>query len=327
MAFTGPGRLNSIPAPNAFSFPSGHATMAAITFGVLAVLASHAMNRWSRSLVYATCGLIVITIAYSRVYLGVHWLSDVMGGVMFGGVMVAAFGVAIEAIPPRRIMPLGLLGATFIAFVVAGGLNISNNFDKAEKFYAAPEQSYSITPAEWETAAWQQLPERRIDLAGKPEEPFIMQWAGSLEDLQKILESRSWVYSPKWTWRDSIPYLDPNAVLGGVAPRPALHLGLKAKLTMTLALNGETNRRLVMRAYKTNANLKSAQSERRSSSSASPRKACARACGPMSFQPSWRQMPQQVAEFENDMALPSNTRTVTEQRPGDGGQVQLITLP
>ena len=46
--------------------------------------------------------------------------------------------------------------------------------------------------------------------------------------------------------------------LADVAPRPALHEGLKAKLTMILALNGETNRRLVMRAYKTNAILKSA---------------------------------------------------------------------
>jgi hypothetical protein len=153
-----------------------------------------------------------------------------------------------------------------------------------------------------------------------------MQWAGSLEDLQKILESRSWVYSPKWTWRDSIPYLDPNAVLGGVAPRPALHLGLKAKLTMTLALNGETNRRLVMRAYKTNANLKSTigtpiflisltQESLRKSLQAYvvPTLVAATA--------------EQVTQFEKDMALPPNTRTVIEQRPGDGGQVQLITLP
>ena len=253
-----PRPLELYTGAKSFSFPSGHATMAAITFGVLAVLASHAMNRWSRSLVYAICGLFVITIAYSRIYLGFHWLSDVLGGVVFGGIMVAAFGVAIEAIPPRRIMPLGLLGATFIAFVVAGSLNISNNFDKAEKFYAAPQQSYSMTPAEWESTAWLDLPARRIDLAGRPEEQFIMQWAGSLEGLQKTLESRGWVNSPKWTWRDSIAYLDPNAVLGSVAPRPALHEGLKAKLTMILALNGETNRRLVMRAYKTNANLKSA---------------------------------------------------------------------
>ena len=55
-----------------------------ILFGVLAVLASHAMNRWSRSLVYATCGLIVITIAYSRIYLGVHWPTDVLAGWALG---------------------------------------------------------------------------------------------------------------------------------------------------------------------------------------------------------------------------------------------------
>ena len=322
-----PRPLEHYSGSEIFSFPSGHATMAAITFGILAVLASHAMNRWSRSLVYAICGLIVITIAYSRVYLGVHWLSDVLGGVMFGGVMVAAFGVAIEAIPPRRIMPLGLLGATFIAFVAAGAINVSNNFDRAEKFYAAPEQSYSITPAEWETAAWQQLPVRRIDLAGKPEEQFIMQWAGSLESLQKVLDSRNWVFSPKWTWRDSIPYLDPNAVLGGVAPRPALHEGLKAKLTMTLALNGETNRRLVVRAYKTNATLKSTNTGTPifliSLTQESLRKSLRAYVVPTLV----AARPAQVTEFERDMGLPLNTRVVTEQRFGDGSEVRLITLP
>jgi hypothetical protein len=246
---------------------------------------------------------------------------------MFGGVMVAAFGVAIEAIPPRRIMPLGLLGATFIAFVAAGAINVSNNFDRAEKFYAAPEQSYSITPAEWETAAWQQLPVRRIDLAGKPEEQFIMQWAGSLESLQKVLESRNWVFSPKWTWRDSIPYLDPNAVLGGVAPRPALHEGLKAKLTMTLALNGEANRRLVVRAYKTNATLKSTNTGTPifliSLTQESLRKSLRAYVVPTLV----AARPAQVTEFERDMGLPLNTRMVTEQRLGDGGEVRLITLP
>jgi hypothetical protein len=241
--------------------------------------------------------------------------------------MVAAFGVAIEAIPPRRIRPLGLLGATFIAFVAAGALNISNNFYKAEKFYAAPEQSYSMVPAEWESTAWLELPARRIDLAGKPEEQFIMQWAGSLDGLQKVLVSRGWVYSPKWTWRDSISYLDPNAVLGSVAPRPALHLGLKAKLTMTLALNGETNRRLVMRAYKTNANLKSANAGTPiflvSLTQESLRKSLQAYVVPTLV----AAKAEQVAEFVMDMALPSNTRAVTEQRPGDGGQVRLITLP
>ena len=322
-----PRPLELYTGAESFSFPSGHATMAAITFGVLAVLASHAMNRWSRSLVYAICGLIVITIAYSRLYLGVHWLSDILGGVVFGGIMVAAFGVAIEAIPPRRIMPLGLLGATFVAFVVAGALNISNNFARAEKFYAAPELSYSMVAAEWESAAWLDLPARRIDLAGRPEEQFVMQWAGSLEALQKILEGRGWVYSPKWTWRDSIAYLDPNAVLESVAPRPALHEGLKARLTMIHVLNGETNRRLVMRAYKTHANIKSANAATPifliSLTQESLRKSLRAYVVPTLV----AAKAEQVATFEKDMALPANTRSVTGQRPGGGGEVRLITLP
>ena len=97
--------------PELFSFPSGHATMAAVIFGVLAVLVSHSMGRWGRALVYGVCASAVVSIGYSRVYLGAHWLSDVFAGLLFGTVIAAAFGVAVEAIPPRRIKPLGLFGA------------------------------------------------------------------------------------------------------------------------------------------------------------------------------------------------------------------------
>lgn len=321
-----PRPLEAYVGSEVFSFPSGHATMAAITFGILAVLASHAMNRWSRSLVYATCGVIVITIAYSRLYLGVHWLSDVLGGLMFGGVMVAAFGVAIEAIPPRRILPLGLLGATFIAFVAAGAVHISANYEAAEKLYAAPEQNYSVTQMEWETGVWQRLPVRRIDLAGKPEEPFIMQWAGSLEELRRLMEARNWVYSPKWTWHEIISNLNLNAQLADVAPRPALHAGLKAKLTMVLAQKGESNRRLVLRAYKTNAILKGNAATPIfliSLTQESLRKSLRAYVIPTLLAAD----PAQVAEFENAMQLPPNARVVIGQRPDTGGEVRLVTLP
>ena len=321
-----PRPLESYAGSEVFSFPSGHATMAAITFGILAVLASHAMNRWSRSLVYATCGLIVITIAYSRLYLGVHWLSDVLGGVMFGGVMVAAFGVAIEAIPPRRIMPLGLLCATFIVFVTVGALHISSSYEQAEKIYAAPEQDYSVSQADWETNVWQRLPVRRIDLAGKPEEPFIIQWAGSLEELRRILEMRHWVFSPKWTWHEILPYLNPNAQLADVAPRPALHAGLKAKLTMALPLEGQVNRRLVLRAYKTNAILQSNAGTPVfliSLTQESLRKSLRAYVIPTLMAAT----AMQVADFERDMTLPPAARLATEQRPDNGGEVRLITLP
>lgn len=234
-----------------FSFPSGHATMAAVIFGILAVLVSHSMGRWGRALVYSICGSVVVAIAYSRVYLGAHWLSDVLAGLLFGTVIVAAFGMAIEAIPPRRIRPLGLLGAAFIAFFGAGILHVSNGFVKAEETYAPPQRQLLVPLTDWVATDWKRLPQRRIDLAGKPEEFFVAQYAGELEPLSASLQAAGWTATPKWTWRESLPYLNPQSTLADLPPRPALHEGLKAKLTMVRAAASPVEQREVLRVYKT----------------------------------------------------------------------------
>ena len=234
-----------------FSFPSGHATMAAVIFGILAVLVSHSMGRWGRAVVYATCAILVVAIAYSRVYLGAHWLSDVLAGLTFGVVMMAAFGVAIEAIPPRRIKPLGLFAMALTTFVAAGAFHVATGFSKASDMYAMPEQQILVPVAQWVEKDWEKLPARRIDLAGKSEETFIAQFAGNLEILESQLQANGWNTSPVWTWRQSLPYLNPNAMLTDLAPRPALHEGLKAKLTLTRVAPGESDGREVIRIYKT----------------------------------------------------------------------------
>ena len=90
-----------------------------------------------------------------------------------------------------------------------------------------------------------------IDLAGKPEEVFLAQYAGTLEPLSQELQQAGWALSPSWTWRESLPYLNPNATLTELPPRPALHEGLKAKLTMVRTPADAPEQREVLRAYKT----------------------------------------------------------------------------
>ena len=234
-----------------FSFPSGHATMAAVIFGILAVLVSHSMGRWGRALVYSTCGTIITAIAYSRIYLGAHWLSDVLAGLLFGTVIVASFGVAIEAIPPRRIKPLGLFGASFIVFLIAGAAHVAKDYDVAETMYAMPSRQVLVPVAEWLARDWQRLPARRIDLAGRAEETFVAQYAGSLESLSALLQNAGWIETPKWTWRQSLPYLNPSSTLEELSPRPALHEGLKARLTLIRPVAAPASQREVLRVYKT----------------------------------------------------------------------------
>ena len=70
---------------SSFSFPSGHALLAVIMGGVLVYL----VGRWVRPLaprraIQAALVLTVVAIGASRVYLGVHWPSDVIGSYLFG---------------------------------------------------------------------------------------------------------------------------------------------------------------------------------------------------------------------------------------------------
>jgi len=67
------------------SFPSGHSTMSTAAFLTLAMLvASLEMKRRSKALAYTLAALVVVGVGFSRVYLGVHWPSDVLAGWCLG---------------------------------------------------------------------------------------------------------------------------------------------------------------------------------------------------------------------------------------------------
>lgn len=236
------------------TFPSGHVLMSGLALGILAVLASHAMGRWSKAVVAAICGCVVAAIAFSRVYLGADWLSDVLGGALLAAILVAVFGMVIEAIPSRRIRPLGLMGFATIAGLVAGVIHIESEHDRQLAAYALPDRFQTYDEATWKGGTWKTFSPQRVDLAGQPEEAFAAQWIGDLDILAADLESRGWKKSPEWSWKDSIAYTDSHAVLPNLPPRPLLHQGLRAKLTMTKA-NADGTVRQVLRAFRSQAEV------------------------------------------------------------------------
>lgn len=67
-----------------YAFPSGHSAQAAAAYGVLAVLVSVRVGRSVRPLVWLAAGSVVLLIGFSRMYLGVHWLTDVLAGYALG---------------------------------------------------------------------------------------------------------------------------------------------------------------------------------------------------------------------------------------------------
>ena len=77
------------PIPHTMGFPSGHAAFALLLGGVLIYLIGQRVeNRRLRLGLYAGLGLSILLVGLSRVYLGVHWPSDVLGGYLYGAAVL-----------------------------------------------------------------------------------------------------------------------------------------------------------------------------------------------------------------------------------------------
>ena len=85
---TRPDLFEEIVAPQSASFPSGHAMGAAVVYGMTAYALAHVYPA-RRHLVRVAMGLLVVLIGTSRLYLGVHWFSDVIAGFLAGGLLLA----------------------------------------------------------------------------------------------------------------------------------------------------------------------------------------------------------------------------------------------
>jgi membrane protein DedA with SNARE-associated domain/membrane-associated phospholipid phosphatase len=91
-----------------WSFPSGHAMGSLVAYGMLAYLLSREMHgRRQRLAVIACATLLILLIGLSRMYLGVHYFSDVIGGYAAGAVWLAACVSGLEVVrrKPRNLGP------------------------------------------------------------------------------------------------------------------------------------------------------------------------------------------------------------------------------
>jgi len=76
--------LNALITESSFSMPSGHATMAIVFFGLIIYLFTTKKNKLI-PLISAT--LITLLIGFTRIYLRVHWLTDVLAGFILGKIV------------------------------------------------------------------------------------------------------------------------------------------------------------------------------------------------------------------------------------------------
>jgi undecaprenyl-diphosphatase len=122
LAFHRPRPELAVYAEHSFSFPSGHATIAVAFYGFVGYLLMRFVQSWNRKVnIFFTTILIIIAIGFSRVYLGVHYISDIWCGYLVGAMwLIIAISFSERLIHKRRsdqsIPPVG--GARPISLVL-----------------------------------------------------------------------------------------------------------------------------------------------------------------------------------------------------------------
>jgi membrane-associated phospholipid phosphatase len=86
--------FNEVAATLGPSFPSGHSAGAAAFWGAVALLLVRGRTPHQRAIIFGVAAGIAAGVACSRVMLGVHWLSDVVAGVLFGWAWFCACSIA-----------------------------------------------------------------------------------------------------------------------------------------------------------------------------------------------------------------------------------------
>ncbi|MEO8247313.1 MAG: phosphatase PAP2 family protein [Chloroflexota bacterium] len=97
-----PDVLTPIVVEPGYSFPSGHSLSAMVAYGVIAVLVARSgLPRWARAVIIGLLAGLVAMVGLSRVYLGAHYPTDVIGGWLIGFAWVTLFAAASVGVDAR----------------------------------------------------------------------------------------------------------------------------------------------------------------------------------------------------------------------------------
>jgi len=210
-----PPLINSLVFENSFSFPSGHSFVAFSFYGLLAYFLIRATKRKTAKIAATLCAVLLIgTIGLSRIYLGVHWPSDVLASFAAGAAWLSAFITALEirrkfhprlhSLPFMRKYNVLLLG--FLLCYIWGFFVWYYFYNHPLKPQIITSQSQiMISPDDVGNDLFAFLPRTSETITGEAMEPIGVIVVATEENLNKAFTFNSWCESdpitPRTFWK------------------------------------------------------------------------------------------------------------------------------
>jgi undecaprenyl-diphosphatase len=205
-----------------WSFPSAHVLRALTLYGFFSILLARSLQREWRWLPYSLASLLIGGVALSRLYLGVHWLTDVLGSLMLGTAWIAFLGIAyhrhVESASRKRLM----IGAALTLSLLSSALALAGH--QAHYLDYRPRATLATYPLEnWQTAITPALPRVRDDLQGERDHPLNLVLAGDPQCLLPLLQDHGWQPARMLDWHNALSLLSGRSDLAALPVLPQVH--------------------------------------------------------------------------------------------------------
>ena len=194
------------------SFPSGHVLLSAAIYGFLAIIIARGVDRDSRRIVYTSTVALISAIAFSRIYLGAHWLCDILGGFLIGLIILLVTTVMYRR---RHLLHFDVKKFVGVALIIIGCSWIGYNaatFSKRFGYYSLTWPKHTTTFDSLIKKGLGEIPLYRLDRLGKPIEPLNLLYIGNVDTVQQSLLKQGWkIQKLKMDFNDLIKSISPSA--------------------------------------------------------------------------------------------------------------------
>lgn len=177
------------------SFPSGHTLMAILVYGFLAFLIASATTPAKRTPIYVAASVLIGLIGLSRLYLGAHWLTDVLASIFLGLAIVLLGALIYLRRPTKAVSPGVLSGVSLSMILLAGCIYGATHFKAAQHDYTLYWPNIVVNEQSWWKSRVRndEIPLFTTSGFGHLKEVLNVQWVGDLNNITALLQTKGWV--------------------------------------------------------------------------------------------------------------------------------------